>query len=280
MPHELNHDANPFRHGDRFASAVWQPLDALPLDPGAPHPACRGGERFQLYVQPIVSLDADCAVTHYETLLRLIDENGDVRSPLTFMPLLEQLGLMPLVDRWVVREALTWWRLHGAGVNGAGRLAINLSPASLSDPDMTTDLMRVMRETDVDPAQLIFEITEGRPLPDLARAAALLTELRRAGAEAALDDFGTGHASFHYLKALPLDYLKAAGTFVRHLNDDPVDLAFVASMNLLGHDLGLRTVAEFVETPSILEAVRGLGIDFAQGFEIARPRPIQSLLAA
>lgn len=279
MHHDLNHDANYPGLENGSGASVWRPIGVAPPPALGPGPADRAGERFQLYVQPIVSLGADSTVTHYEALLRLIDESGTVRTPRTFMPMLEQLGMMPLLDRWVIREALVWWRLHGAAVR-PGRLAINLSPASLSDPEMAADVMDLLHQGDVDPAHLIFEVTESRPLADLAQAASLLRELRSAGAETALDDFGTGHASFQYLKALPLDYLKAAGTFVRQLEDDPVDLAFVASMNLLGHDLGLRTVAEFVETPSILEVVRGLGIDFAQGFGIARPRPIEALLAA
>lgn len=240
----------------------------------------RRGERFELYVQPIVALDARCAVTHHEALLRLIDEDGTLRAPATFMPMLERLGLMPAVDRWVVREALDWWRIHHGALPGPGRLAINLSPQSLGDPAMTADVMQIFRDTDTTPEGLIIEITENGAIPDLALAGAFLGELRRAGAEIALDDFGTGHASFRYLKALPLDYLKAAGEFVRKIPDDPVDLAFVASMNLLGHDLGLRTIAEFVETPSILAAVRELGLDFAQGYEIAHPCPIGSLLHA
>lgn len=279
MPHHLNHDASGSGSDEGNAASAWRPIDVAPLPAFGPGPGNRAGERFQLYVQPIVSLGAPSQVTHYEALLRLIDESGAVRTPLTFMPLLEQLGMMPLLDRWVIREALAWWRLHGAAV-GPGRLAINLSPASLCDPEMTADVMDLLHQGGVDPAHLIFEITESRPLTDLPQAASLLQELRSAGAETALDDFGTGHASFQYLKALPLDYLKAAGTFVRQLEDDPVDLAFVASMNLLGHDLGLMTVAEFVETPAILEVVRGLGIDFAQGFGIGRPRPIEALLAA
>jgi Amt family ammonium transporter len=240
-----------------------------------------------LYVQPIVALDAPCAVTHHEALIRLVDDDGTVRPPATFLPMLEQLDLMGLVDRWVIREALGWWRAHraalpatGAATGPTGRLAINLAPCSLGDPDLTADVMQIFRDTDTAPDGLIIEITESGAIPDLPLAAAFLGELRQAGAEIALDDFGTGYASFRYLKALPLDYLKAAGEFVRKIPDDPVDLAFVASMNELGHDLGLRTIAEFVESPSILATVRELGLDFAQGYEIAHPCPIGSLLQA
>lgn len=282
MHHLLNQRARAEQRRSRPPPGRWQPADEAPPARLPTTIAQCGGEPegFRLYVQPIAALDAGSTVTHHEALLRLVDQDGTVRAPGTFLPMLARLELMPVVDRWVIREALGWWRARRTALPEGGRLAINLSPQSLGDPGITADVMQIFRDTDAAPDSLIFEITETEPISDLARAAAFLRELRRAGAEVALDDFGTGHTSFRYLKALPLDYLKAAGEFVRKIVDDPVDLALVASMNVLGHDLGLRTIAEFVETPSILAAVRDLGLDYAQGFEIASPSPITSLLPA
>lgn len=279
----LNHRAKAGRGRPSASGRRRGPRDGTRGPSRQPAPIAESdslGERFQLYLQPIVALDAHSAVTHYEALLRLIADDGTVREPATFLPVLEELGLMGVIDRWVIREALGWWRAHRAALPAPGRLAINLAPQSLNDPDMTADVMQILRHADTTPDDLIIEITENAAIPDLSLAAAFLGELRQAGVEVALDDFGTGHASFRYLKALPLDYLKAAGEFVRKIPDDPIDLAFVASMNGLGHDLGLRTIAEFVESPSILAAVRDLGLDFAQGYEIAHPCPIGSLLQA
>ncbi|MDX1433024.1 MAG: EAL domain-containing protein, partial [Gammaproteobacteria bacterium] len=212
--------------------------------------------RFQLLVQDIVPLDGSAArERHGELLVRMLDEHGDLVAPHTFLSAAERYNLMPRVDRWVIHNTFS------ALENGADTLAaldlcsVNLSGQSLSDPELLADVTRLLDAADFSPERLCFEITETAVVENFDVAREFIDALKRRGCRFALDDFGSGMSSYSYLKHLPVDYLKIDGSFVRGMLEDPVDRAVVESINQIGHDLGMKTIAEFVETEEILAAV-------------------------
>jgi diguanylate cyclase (GGDEF)-like protein/PAS domain S-box-containing protein len=234
--------------------------------------------RFRLYAQAIRSAtDPDGQVVHYEVLVRLLDENGELLLPGSFIPAAERFGLMIEVDRWVISEALRQYSSLGIADGGPG-LAINLSGDSLSD-DRLVDFVCVLLAATAVPAHCVcFEVTETAAINRLAIAQKVITDLRDLGCRFALDDFGSGLSSFTYLKHLPVDYLKIDGSFIRDMHWDEVDRAMVKSINDIGHTMGIATVAECVESEEILAAVRQVGIDFVQGYAVGRPRPLPELV--
>lgn len=289
----MNHEGRLSIHATAAARGqgpqAWAPLDADVQDPETHEPVLLeqlrralvgNGLGFVLYAQPIAPLRSGDSAHHLEILLRLAGEDGAILTPSSFVPVAERYGLMPQIDRWVARNALIWWARQQSQPTVPGCLAINLSAQSLADDRFLADLMREFELSGIDPATLIFEITETQAIADLERAAHLLETLRRDGCRTALDDFGTGHCSFRYLQALPVDFLKIDGNFVRAMDDNPIDLTLVGAMNTLGHKLGIHTIAECVETPAALEGVYGLGMDFAQGYSISVPYPLAQVLPA
>jgi EAL domain-containing protein (putative c-di-GMP-specific phosphodiesterase class I) len=231
--------------------------------------------RFVLYAQPIEPLGSQENEHHVEVLMRMIDERGGIVPPMAYIPAAERYGLMPMVDRWIVRTALAEARARNpAGETSRSVFAINLSGASICDDGF---LNFVRGELALEPnvtGNVIFEITETAVVANLARAQDFMADLKKLGVRFALDDFGSGMSSFAYLKALPVDFLKIDGSFVRRIADDPVDLAMVQAINSLGHAMGLRTIAEFVENERVLEKLRALGVDFGQGHHIGLPLPL------
>jgi EAL domain-containing protein (putative c-di-GMP-specific phosphodiesterase class I) len=235
------------------------------------------GDCFRLYAQPIRSTaDPEGQIVHHEVLVRLLDQDGELLLPGSFIPAAERFGLMVELDRWVIAEALRQYSSLGIAGDGPG-IAINLSGDSLGD-DRLTDFVREALAASAVPAQRVcFEVTETAAINRLAMAQRLIIELRKLGCRFALDDFGSGLSSFAYLKHLPMDYLKIDGSFVRDMHQDEVDRAMVKSINEIGHTMGIATVAEWVETEETLAAVRQIGIDFVQGYAIGRPRPLLEL---
>ncbi|MFM9437025.1 diguanylate cyclase (GGDEF)-like protein/PAS domain S-box-containing protein [Janthinobacterium sp. CG_23.3] len=230
--------------------------------------------RFVLYSQEIAALDAGAgAAPHHELLIRMRDEDGAIVPPMAFIPAAERYGLMPSIDRWVVRTALAGCASID-GERAAGTVyAINLSGATLCDDDFLQFIRGQFQQSAVDPASICFEITETVAIANLVQATALMRELRAIGCQFALDDFGSGMSSFAYLKHLPVHYLKIDGSFVKDMVKAPIDRAMVESINHIGHVMGIRTIAEFVEDEATLEALREIGVDFAQGYAIQRPQP-------
>jgi diguanylate cyclase (GGDEF)-like protein/PAS domain S-box-containing protein len=234
-------------------------------------------DRFRLYYQPIVAFDAAFADrAHGEILIRMVDESGTVVSPGAFLPAAERYGLMPAVDRWVVRKSLETL----AGPAYAGRdvmFDINISGQSLSGSDFLDFVAAEIDATKVAPQKLCFEITETSAVSELAHALRFIDTLKTRGCQFALDDFGTGLASFSYLKSLPVDYLKIDGAFVRGLVTDDVDHAMVEAVHRVGRIMSLKTIAECVENQAVLEKLKRIGIDYGQGYELGRPRPIMPI---
>jgi diguanylate cyclase (GGDEF)-like protein len=232
-------------------------------------------DRFALFHQMIVpTSDRHDGIARQELLLRLRDENGQLVEPGAFIPAAERFNLMPALDRWVVRNALR----HAAQSRGGDAVSstlyfINLSGASLSDDAFYDFIREELNTSRVPPDNLCFEITETAAIANLSRAVSFIKNIRTTGCHFALDDFGSGLSSFSYLKSIPVDYLKIDGAFVKDIVDDPMDHAIVDAINRIGHVVGLRTIAEFVESKAILEAISSLGVDYAQGYHIHRPAP-------
>lgn len=234
---------------------------------------------FCLYCQPMISLDpTESSEKHYEILLRLGDENGDLVPPMAFIPAAERYGLMHLVDRWVIRTLfahLGQYYQKESCTEKSDRTfyAVNLSGASINDDNFIDFLHEQFTLHQVPPQIICFEITETIAITNLNNASKLIRELKNIGCCFALDDFGSGMSSFAYLKNLPVDYLKIDGNFVREIVEVPTDLALTAAINQIGHVMGLKTIAEFVENDDILQKLQELGVDYAQGYGISRPYP-------
>lgn len=231
-------------------------------------------ERFQLYFQPIVStvLEAgDEFCTHYELLLRMIDEDGELVLPATFIAAAERYDRMPAVDRWVVKEALRYADAGDTNRDAAFTLAINVSGNSLSDDRFLEYVKDALRERQLCRGAVCFEITETAAIANLARVTHFMKELKALGCLFSLDDFGSGLSSFAYLKNLPVDFIKVDGAFVRNLVNDAVDQSMVSAIQQVGCAMGIQTIAEHVETAEIRETLAKLGIPLVQGFGIARP---------
>jgi diguanylate cyclase (GGDEF)-like protein/PAS domain S-box-containing protein len=231
-------------------------------------------DRFVLYAQPIQCLRTSGAARHYEVLIRMLDEQGELVPPIDFIPAAERYNLMGAIDRWVIESTL---RILSRQSCPTTQLAINLSGQSMGDTELVDFIVSTIDTTGVDPARLCFEITETAAVSNLHQATRMIADLKSAGCRFALDDFGAGLSSFAYLKNLPVDYLKIDGSFVRDIRSDPIHRAMVESINQIGHVMGLMTIAEFVEDFPTLQILREIGVDNAQGYAIARPAPLTSV---
>lgn len=235
--------------------------------------------RFQLYCQVIEPLK-DCVEDfHIEILLRLKDEDNNILVPSAFLPAAERYLLMPEIDRWVVSETLKtlseyWPNLHGAH----GKIAINLSGQTLGAKNFLDFIINHTDHAAVDVDNICFEVTESAAIANLENAKYFMSELRKLGFQFSLDDFGTGLSSFEYLKTLSVDYLKIDGSFVKEIIHDPISATIVTAINQVGHFMGLKTIAEFAENDAIKEKLKVIGIDFAQGYSIYKPRPLTEYL--
>lgn len=233
--------------------------------------------RFKLYCQPIVSLAiGGHASQHYELLLRLTDAQDNIIMPESFIPAAERYGLMPNVDRWVIHTALHNYN-EAFGENSGVHIAINLSGNSLNDDRLLSYIQAEIISSQINPQKICFEITETAAINNLTQANLLINELKSLGCCFALDDFGSGLSSFTYLKHLPVDYLKIDGSFVTDMAIDNVDYAMVEAINQLGHVMGIGTIAECAESEEVVDQLRKLGVDYAQGYAMGSPIPLDGM---
>jgi EAL domain-containing protein (putative c-di-GMP-specific phosphodiesterase class I) len=204
-------------------------------------------------------------------LLRMRSSDGEFVAPDAFLPTAERYNLMLDVDRWVIHHAFKALR-EGASTGPIG-LSINLSSQSLTSGVIAKYVTGKLIEFDIDPALITFEITETRAVSNLDAAGALIRELRALGCRFALDDFGCGFSSFTHLKNLDVDFLKIDGLFTQGILDDHIDRAVIEAINRIAHSVGKKTVAEYVDRPSLVEALRDAGVDYLQGYYVGRPQP-------
>jgi diguanylate cyclase (GGDEF)-like protein/PAS domain S-box-containing protein len=233
-------------------------------------------DRFVLYAQDIAEVgNPRGRHTHCELLIRMLDERGEIVPPMAFIPAAERYSLMPAIDRWVIRTALaTISRLRTEpGAEQIDLCAINLSGGSITDERFLDFIREQFTHFGVAYESICFEITETAAIANLESAARFIQALKALGCRFSLDDFGAGMSSFAYLKHLPVDFLKIDGGFVKDMADDLIDRAMVEAINSVGHVMGKQTIAEFVDSDRVMKALREVGVDYAQGYWVAKPRP-------
>jgi len=232
--------------------------------------------RFHLVYQSIVPLENDVNEgEHYELLIRMTDEGNKVISPGSFLPAAERYNITPKLDRWVINTAFNWFANNPQHLNNLYQCSINISGLSLGNEDLQNFIIQQLDEYSIPANKICFEITETAAISKLTSATSFIKILREVGCKFALDDFGSGLSSFAYLKNLPVDYLKIDGVFVKDILDDPIDLAMVRSINEIGHVMGKKTIAKFIENREIFDKLKEIGVDYAQGFGVAMPKPIE-----
>ena len=261
------YDPHDEQYQDHQRQAAWGPriIEAL------------GGEEFVLYAQPMVPLDDRVAPPHYEVLVRLPESDGRVIPPGAFMPAAERYGLMPRLDRLVLSMTVDFMRLHA---DDDFVLAVNISGQSLADGEYLRHVLDTVSVAGVPFQRLCFEVTETAAIADFDSAVRFIDAVQTRGSRVALDDFGSGLSSFGYLRRLSVDYLKIDGQIVRAIVEDPINAVMVESIHRIARVMGISTIAEFVESEAVMQRLRGIGVDFAQGYGIARPAPIEETVAA
>jgi diguanylate cyclase (GGDEF)-like protein/PAS domain S-box-containing protein len=229
-------------------------------------------DRLIMYCQPILHL-ATNQVTQWELLLRMKGDDGELIPPAVFIPTAERYGLIQEIDRWVARRAIDLLYTY-RDLPGGLRLEVNVSGKSMSDPELLNLVEARIAATGIDPSNLVFEITETAAIANMEEARSFADRLSALGCRVALDDFGAGFSSFYYLKYLPLNYLKIDGDFIKGLTSSVTDQLVVKSMVDIARGMGMKTVAEFVETPEAAQMLLEKGVDYSQGYYHGRPRPV------
>jgi diguanylate cyclase (GGDEF)-like protein len=237
-------------------------------------------DQFHLCYQPITPLAANTTGRmHYEILLRMRDESGQLIAPGAFMPAAERYHMLAAIDRWVVRHVIASCAArHGPAYGEAPPLyAVNLSAAALEDAGLVDTIRLWLEEYRVPAHMLCFEITETTALANLLRASSMIRELKNLGCLFALDHFGTALSSFEQIKELPLDFLKIDGGFIKRITEDRIHRAIAEAINRVAHVMAIQTVAECAESQNILDILKDLGVDHAQGYAIQHPQPLEML---
>jgi EAL domain-containing protein (putative c-di-GMP-specific phosphodiesterase class I) len=261
-----------FQHGDeglahRHNQMQWVSRLNAALDLG----------NFELWAQEIGEINhahdtwSRTAGSHFEVLLRLRTPDGVLVQPGDFLPAAERYDLAPKIDRWVLRKLFEWLGANPERCKLISLCAINVSGQTLNDITFQHEVIEMLESSQLPPARLCFEVTETSAIANLGSTSAFMQRLKQHGCTFALDDFGRGLSSFAYLKSLPVDFVKIDGFFVKDILSDPVDRAMVKAIIDMGHALGKKTIAEFVENQAILAELIELGIDYVQGYGIAKP---------
>jgi diguanylate cyclase (GGDEF)-like protein/PAS domain S-box-containing protein len=235
-------------------------------------------ELFRMKIDPLQKVDLGA---HYELLLRMKDETGKIVSPNDFIKAAERYGITPQIDRWVIEHALRWLVSEADERERLALCSINLSGQSITDEKFLPFVQQQLRSSGIDGSKICFEITETAAVNSYSQANRFMEALKKEyGCKFALDDFGTGLSSFGYLKHFPVDFLKIDGSFVKEILHDPIDREMVRSINEIGHLTNKLTIAEFAENEEIINMLRSLGVDYAQGYGISSPQRILKVAAS
>jgi diguanylate cyclase (GGDEF)-like protein len=237
-------------------------------------------ERLILNCQRIVPINrtgTSVAEDHYEILLTMRDELGETMPPTDFIIAAETYNRMTAIDRWVIESVLNWMSLNRDQLDHFGGFSINVSGHSINDETFPDFVLEQFSNTQAPTGKVCFEITETAAIANLENAVDFMNRMKIIGCQFSLDDFGTGLSSYSYLRNLPVDFVKIDGVFVKDIATNPGDYAVVRSINEIGHYMGKKTIAEYVENKDVLERLRDIGVDYAQGYEIEKPRPLDEL---
>ncbi|MFK7815072.1 MAG: EAL domain-containing protein, partial [Gammaproteobacteria bacterium] len=260
------HDSTVIRRHDEM-HWVLQLEDALRSD------------RFQLHFQPIMPLQDDCDKgLHYEVLLRVLDESGQVMSPVELLNAAEQFDMATRVDNWVVNAVFDWLVKHPDHLNELSLCSINLSGASIGDPNFLIFLKEKLQDSKIPLEKISFEVTENAAIKNISKARDFIDTIKKYGCKFALDDFGSGHSSFAYLKDLPVDILKIDGMFVKGIHLEPVNYAMVKAINDVGQVMKMKTIAEYVENEEICNSLKEIGVDYGQGYYFGKSENLDEVI--
>ena len=229
-------------------------------------------DRFEVWGQPILSLK-DNKVRHYEALARMRDEDGSVLLPGAFIEVAERFDIISAIDRRIIKKTLELMSGKGRDVKPFS-FSINLSGKDLMDDEFLLSIRSAISETGVDPDRIIFEITETAAVMDIECAAKFVKALKSIGCHFSLDDFGVGFASFTYLKELDVDYIKIDDSFIRGLRENSNNQLFVKAITDVAKGMGIKSIAEFVESEETFKIIEKLGVDYAQGYYVGKPEPL------
>ena len=235
--------------------------------------------RFELFRQTIKPLQTEEDGAHYEILLRMRDETGGIIAPGLFIEAAERYSITPRIDRWVITNAFRWLVSEADERERLILCSINLSGQSLGDEKFLPFVVEQFQMSGLDATKICFEITETAAIASYSQANRFINALKELGCKFALDDFGTGLSSFGYLKHFPVDFLKIDGSFVKEILHDPIDREMVRSINEIGHLTGKQTIAEFAENEEIITMLKGMGIDYAQGYGVSEPKRVTRAVA-
>ena len=236
-------------------------------------------DNFELYYQEIVSLDPEHFCPKSIEILVRLNDYGKVIAPNSFLPTAERYEMMPVIDEWVVSNTFNFLNEYQEKIQKDIRVAINLSGQSLTDNSVLNLITSQLRKNkSLVKKYICFEITETAAIANMSRATDFIAQIKQMGCKFSLDDFGSGLSSFTYLKNMPIDNLKIDGAFIRDIVSDPINRAFVESIHNIGKMMGIKTTAEYVENEEIYNCVKEMGMDYAQGYHIAKPKPLRDLL--
>lgn len=260
-----NLDPTTYRGEPSWVADIYQALDE---------------DRFLIFIQPIVSLkELETSLAHYELLIRLCDKDGKLILPGKFLPALERYSMSSVLDRWVIRKAFRMIADRPEFLATIQFFSINLSGQSFVDHELSDYIISELEETGIPAEKVCFEITETAAISNLAVASNFIRILKEKGCCFALDDFGSGFSSLLYLKTLPVDYLKIDGSFIKNITYESVDYAVVKAVNEMAQTIGMKTVAEFVESHDVLQLLKDMGVDYAQGYNVGEPSSLSAFFS-
>jgi diguanylate cyclase (GGDEF)-like protein len=234
--------------------------------------------QFELYYQHYQSLTQHNTDHHYEILLRLKDAGGKLISPADFLPSAERYNLTAKIDKWVIENFFQWLALHPEHIQHLDQANINLSGHSLADKELKLFVLNAFEKHKIPYKKICFEITESMAILKMEETLEFIHTFQNLGCKFALDDFGSGFSSYNHLKNLPVQQLKIDGSFVKDILIDPIDLAMVKSIKDVAKAMGMETIAEFVESTDIMVELGKMGVDYAQGYGIAKPAPLTNFM--